>query len=262
MAELTLKKKLQDKVAIVTGGASGIGEATARLFSLNGVRAMVIADVQDDKGQDVAASIGAHCSYIRCDVSDEDQVKSLVESTVQMHGRLDIMFSNAGIISKSKQEVLDLDLSNYDKLMAVNVRGMAACVKHAAKAMVEGGVRGSVICTASVGATNGTEIFTDYTMSKHAILGLVRCASIQLAPHRISVNCVSPGPTLTPIMNSSTFQFESQEEVDKLQSTLGFKGGKDMMTPEHVASAVVYLASEDSPFVSGHNLVLDGGFKT
>ncbi|KAK9940366.1 hypothetical protein M0R45_017032 [Rubus argutus] len=262
MAEPTLQKKLQDKVAIVTGGASGIGEATARLFALHGARAVVIADIQDQKGQDVAASIGAHCSYFRCDVSDEVQVKSLVESTVQTYGRLDIMFSNAGILSKSMQTVLDLDLYNFDRLMAVNVRGTAACVKHAAKAMVEGGVRGSVICTASVGATLGTEIFTDYTMSKHAILGLVKCASMQLGAHGIRVNCVSPGPTMTSIVNASSFQFQSVEDAEKMQSSLGLKGGKEVMVPDHVAGAVLYLASEDSQFVSGHNLVLDGGFKT
>ncbi|KAL6199436.1 hypothetical protein ACLB2K_029220 [Fragaria x ananassa] len=133
-----LKNKLEDKVAIVTGGASGIGEATARHFALHGARAVVIADVHDQKGQDIAASIGPHCTYIRCDVTDEDQVKSLVDSTVQMHGRLDIMFSNAGVFSSSEQTVLEFDLSNYEKLMAVNVRGMAACLKHAERAMVEG----------------------------------------------------------------------------------------------------------------------------
>ncbi|KAM2610320.1 hypothetical protein TB1_038420 [Malus domestica] len=111
-------KKLQGKVAVVTGGASGIGEATARKFALHGARAVVIADVQDDKGQNVAASIGPDRStYIHCDVTDENQVKILIESTVKIYGRLDVMFSNAGIGSASKQIVMDFDLSNYDKLM-------------------------------------------------------------------------------------------------------------------------------------------------
>ncbi|TQD75069.1 hypothetical protein C1H46_039438 [Malus baccata] len=191
-------KKLQGKVAVVTGGASGIGEATARKFALHGARAVVIADIQDDKGQNVAASIGPDRStYIHCDVTDENQVKILIESTVKIYGRLDVMFSNAGIGSASKQTVMDFDLSNYDKLMAVNVRGMAVCVKHAAKAMVEGGVRGSIVCTASVAASVGGPFFTDYTMSKHAVLGLMRSASLQLGAYGIRVNCVSPGPVVT-----------------------------------------------------------------
>ncbi|KAA8540922.1 hypothetical protein F0562_024940 [Nyssa sinensis] len=115
----SLKKKLDGKVAIVTGGASGIGEATARHFANHGARAVVIADIQDEKGQLVAASIGAHRStYIRCDVSDENQVKFLVDSTVQTYGRLDIMFSNAGIINDLNQSILELDFSAFDRLFA------------------------------------------------------------------------------------------------------------------------------------------------
>ena len=130
--------KLQGKVAIITG-ASGTGEATAHQFATHGARAIVIADVQGEKGQRVAASIGSNiCTYIYCDVSDEEQVKNLVDSTVKAHRSLDIIFSNAGIGRATltcDQTMLDMDLSTYDKLMAVNARGMAACVKHAAKAM-------------------------------------------------------------------------------------------------------------------------------
>lgn len=194
MTDLTPgKKKLDGKVAIVTGGASGIGEVTARHFADHGALAVVIADIQDEKGKNVAASIGLNrCTFIRCDVTDEPQVKSLVESTVQIYGHLDIMFSNAGIFSTCDQDILEFDLWAADRLFAINVRGMAAVVKHAARAMVEGGVKGSIVCTASVGATMGNPQFIDYVMSKHAVLGLMRSASIQLGAYGIRVNCVSP----------------------------------------------------------------------
>ncbi|KAL0416839.1 UNVERIFIED_CONTAM: (-)-isopiperitenol/(-)-carveol dehydrogenase, mitochondrial [Sesamum latifolium] len=130
---IPLKKKLQGKVAIVTGGASGIGEATVRLFAEHGARAVVIADIQAEKGRSVAESIGSQrCSYFQCDVANEEQVKSMVEWTVETYGGLDIMFSNAGIIGSSDQTILDLDLSQYDAVMRVNARGMAVCVKQAA----------------------------------------------------------------------------------------------------------------------------------
>ena len=186
---LTAKDKLRGKVAIVTGAASGIGEATARKFVANGARVVVIADIQDEKGQNVAASIGLDRStYVHCDVTDENQVAALIESTVRKYGQVDVMFSNAGVPSVSDQTVLDLDLVAYEKVFAVNTRGMAACVKHAARAMVEGGVRGSVICTASNVASIGTEKYTDYTMSKHAVLGLVKSASSALLASMSSVS--------------------------------------------------------------------------
>ncbi|THG11981.1 hypothetical protein TEA_004625 [Camellia sinensis var. sinensis] len=147
--------KLQGKVAIITGDASGIGEATAPLFADHGACAVVTANIQ---GQKLSETIGSHrCIYLHCDVTDEDQVKSTVESMVQIYGQLDIMFSNAGIISNSDQVILDLDFPQFDRLFAINARGMAACVKHAMRVMVEQRV--------------------DYTMSKHAVLGLVRAAS-------------------------------------------------------------------------------------
>ncbi|KAL5707543.1 hypothetical protein ACHQM5_018433 [Ranunculus cassubicifolius] len=259
----TVGKKLEGKIAIITGGASGIGEATARLFADEGAHMVVIADIQDQLGQSVASSIGSHrCTYIHCDVTDENQVKTLVESTVNDYGHLDIMFSNAGIANQG-QTILEMDLQAMDRLFAINVRGMAACVKHSARAMVEscgkGGREGSIICTASVysvrgGATNED----DYTMSKHAVLGLVRSASNGLGKYGIRVNCVSPGPVATPMV-MDYFGSKDKEVVENAFSSMG--NGKGMLCQvDHVADAVLFLASSQSAFVSGHNLVVDGGY--
>ncbi|KAK9939799.1 hypothetical protein M0R45_016485 [Rubus argutus] len=257
MTEPLPVKKLHGKVAIVTGAASGIGAVTARLFADHGALAVVIADVQDANGREVAASIGSdRCTYIHCDVTDEEQVKSLVDSTVQLYGRLDVMYSNAGIMSATEQTVLELDLSGYDKVMAVNARGMAACVKHAARAMVEKGVRGSIVCTASFTADCGLVGSTDYTMSKHAVLGLVRSASMQLEERGVRVNCVSPGLVATPMVNK--YLNVGGEELKTIMAAV-YPGSNGMLKEKHVADAVVFLASEESEFVTGQNLVVDGG---
>lgn len=253
-------KKLEGKVAIITGGASGIGEATARVFANHGARAILIADIQDDLGQQVATSIGTDkCKYMHCDVSNEDQVKTLVDSTLQTYGHLDIMFSNAGIFTESdfNQTVLDMDLSGFDRLFAVNVRGMAACVKYAGRAMVERGVRGSIVCTASIVASRGSKRSTDYCMSKHAVLGLVRSASAQLGAYGIRVNSVSPYGVATPGVCSS-FGLEVEKVEKFFEGYTSLKG--IVLKGKHVGDAVLFLASEDSEFVTGHDLIVDGGF--
>ncbi|XP_020229274.1 (-)-isopiperitenol/(-)-carveol dehydrogenase, mitochondrial [Cajanus cajan] len=250
--------KLRSKVAIVTGGASGIGEATARVFAEQGARMVVIADIQEELGNEVAASIGKQrCSFVQCDVADEDQVKKVVEWTVNAYGQVDIMFSNAGILSPSEQTVQDLDMSQLDKVLAVNVRGMAACVKHAARAMVERRVRGSIVCTGSVGGSHGGPSATDYIMSKHAVLGLMRSASLQLAEHGIRVNCVSPNGLATSLTckRRGMSEEEMQEAYRKFARLQGV-----LLTPKHVADAVLFLVSDDSAFVTGLDLRVDGGF--
>ncbi|KAK9995954.1 hypothetical protein SO802_020640 [Lithocarpus litseifolius] len=171
------------------------------------------------------------------------------------------MFSNAGIGRATltcDQIVLDMDLSTYDKLMAMNARGMAACVKHAAKAMVEGHVRGSIVCKASIAASVSFENFMDYMMSKHAVLGLVRCASLKLGAYGIRVNYVSPGPIGTPLLKE-LFGYENEEEDKVVESNQYLKGGA--FRPKNVADAVVFLAFEDSEFITSHSLAVDGGYK-
>ncbi|XP_058075746.1 short-chain dehydrogenase reductase 3b-like [Magnolia sinica] len=205
----------------------------------------------------VAASIGTdQCIYLHCDVADEGQGRSMVEHTVQTYGRLDIMFSNAGMINLT-QTILDIDLEAMDRLFAVNVRGMVACVKYAGQAMVQGQIKGNIICTASVAATVGTEVRTDYTISKHAVLGLVRSASIQLGKHGIRVNCVSPYAVATPLLCGMLGM--DAEAVEKKFSSIPKLQGV-VLKVEHIADAVLFLATGESAFVSGHNLVVDGAF--
>ncbi|KAF8005581.1 hypothetical protein BT93_K0008 [Corymbia citriodora subsp. variegata] len=254
------KKRLDGKVTIVTGGASGIGEASARLFATHGARAVVIADIQDALGEQVAASIGMEiCTFARCDVTDEGQVEALVRSTVQAHGRLDVMFCNAGIVSPSDQKILDLELSQFDRLMALNVRGVAACVKHAARAMVEGRVRGSILCTGSVAGSCGGVRRTDYCVSKHAVVGLVRSASVQLGAHGIRVNCVSPYAVATRLTSGALGGMSAEEVERYYEPAMVLKGG-GMLKAGDVAEAVLFLASDESEFITGHDMVVDGGY--
>nr|XP_043638680.1 (-)-isopiperitenol/(-)-carveol dehydrogenase, mitochondrial-like [Erigeron canadensis] len=247
--------KLEGKVSVITGGASGIGEATARLFANHGA-IVVIADIQDELGQKVADSIGSNrCSYFHCDVSDEEEVISCINFTTGTYGQLDIMFSNAGVVSTSNQTVLDLDLAQFDRLFAINARGAATCVKHAARAMVEKRVKGCIICTTSVAASKGVSMRTDYAMSKHAVLGLVRSASKQLGVYGIRVNCVSPSAIVTPLSKRSP---EEAERILKVYAGLSSLKGIESSV-DHIAEAVLFLASDSSCFITGHDLAVDGG---
>ncbi|GAU51236.1 hypothetical protein TSUD_412380 [Trifolium subterraneum] len=251
--------RLAGKVAIVAGGASGIGKETVHVFAEQGARMVVIANIQDEElGKQVAESIGIHkCTYIHCDVVDEDQVKNLVQSTVDTYGHVDIMFSNAGIASPSDQTVLEFDISQADHLFSINVRGMALCVKHAARAMVKGQVRGSIVCTASVAGSHGSFKITDYVMSKHAIIGLMGSASIQLAKHGIRVNCVSPSGLATPL--TCKVLDAGPETVELIYSEKKRLEGVILNT-KHIADAVLFLASKDFDFVTGLDLRVDGSY--
>lgn len=252
------KPRMDGKVAIVTGGASGIGEAMARLFAASGAT-VVVADIQDALGEAVAASIGPPCTYARCDVTDEAQVEATVGAAVAAHGRLDVMLSNAGVLLLTGS-VTDMDLSDLDRVMAVNFRGAAACIKHAARAMVAAGTRGAIVCTGSVACVQGGYGPASYTASKHALLGLVRAAAGELGSHGVRVNVVSPGGVATPL-SLALAPGMAAEELEAMTEAMSPLRGK-MLRAADVAEAALFLASDQAGYVSGHNLVVDGATTT
>ncbi|CAH8266255.1 unnamed protein product [Arabidopsis lyrata] len=188
-------KRLDGKIVIIIGGASGIGAESARLFTDHGAK-VVIVDVQEELGQNVAVSIGKDkASFYRCDVTNETEVENAVKFTIEKHGKLDVLFSNAGVVLFSKPgvletpgSILDLNLERFDRTMAVNVRGAAVFIKHAARAMVEKGTRGSIVCTTSVTSGIGGQGPHEYTTSKHGLVGLIKSVCGDLGKHGIRTN--------------------------------------------------------------------------
>ncbi|XP_059664291.1 short-chain dehydrogenase reductase 3b-like isoform X2 [Cornus florida] len=250
------KPRLVGKVALVTGAASGIGEEAVRLFAENGAF-VVVADVQDELGHQVVASIGSEkVSYRHCDVRDEEQVEETVSYTLEKYGSLDILFSNAGIIGPLSG-ILDFDIEGFDNTMATNVRGVAATIKHAARAMVAKKIRGSIICTTSVAALLGGAGPHAYTISKHALVGLVRSACCELGAHGIRVNSISPFGIATPL-SCKAYNLEPSEVEANSCALSNLKG--ITLKARHIAEAALFLASDDSAYISGHNLAVDGGF--
>ncbi|KAL6337222.1 hypothetical protein AAG906_036536 [Vitis piasezkii] len=179
-------KRLEGKVAIVTGGASGIGASTVRLFWENGAK-VIIADIQDDLGQDIANKLGQDVSYIHCDVSNEDDVQNLVDTTISKHGRLDIMYNNAGILDRHLGSILDTQKSDLDRLIGVNLVGSFLGAKHAARVMIPQ-KKGCILFTASC-CTSIAGISThSYAVTKYGIWGLARNLAAELGQYGIRVN--------------------------------------------------------------------------
>ena len=249
--------RLEGKVAIVTGGASGIGESTVRLFWENGAK-VVIADIQDEVGQEIANKLGQDVWYIHCDVSDEDDIQNLVDTTVSKHGRLDIMYNNAGIIDRVFGSILDTKKSDLDRVIGVNLVGSFLGAKHAARVMIPQ-KKGCILFTGSC-CTSIAGISThSYAVTKYGIWGLARNLSAELGQYGIRVNCVSPYGVITGIGQKKRLTSEQVEATEASLSAIGNLKG-EVLKPEGVAKAALYLASDDANYVSGLNLVVDGGF--
>ncbi|BAT86217.1 hypothetical protein VIGAN_04384600 [Vigna angularis var. angularis] len=250
------KQRLQGKVAIVTGGAGGIGAEAVRIFVENGA-SVVIADIKDELGQTYAASFGSEkVSYRHCDVRDEKHVEETVAFAVEKYGSLDILFSNAGVAGPLSS-ILAFDLTEFDNSMAVHLRGAAAFIKHAARVMVERKTRGSIICTASVAGSVAGCAGHDYTASKHGLVGLVRSTCSELGAYGIRVNSISPYAVATPLTCEALDMTDG--EIEAAGHALANLHGITLKA-SHIAEAALFLASDESAYISGHNLVVDGGF--
>jgi NAD(P)-dependent dehydrogenase (short-subunit alcohol dehydrogenase family) len=238
-------QELAGKVAIVTGGASGIGAATAQLFVDEGAK-VVVADVDVEGGERLAASLGANAVFKPTDVSDPDQIQELVDVAVGSFGGLHVMFNNAGISSSFRRFLQD-DLSDFDRVMAVNLFGVMVGSQRAARHMAEHG-GGSIVNTSSIGGLSGGGPPFSYRTSKAAILHFSRSIATDLAEYGIRVNCIAPGHIATGITSYDL------GPVIRVHQPLQRQG-----TSHDVAQAVLFLASERSAQITGIVVPVDGG---
>jgi NAD(P)-dependent dehydrogenase (short-subunit alcohol dehydrogenase family) len=251
--------RLANKVALITGGASGIGEATVRLFVAEGA-AVVIADLQDERGRRVAAELGSRAAYVHADVSREADVQAAVADTERRFGRLDCIFNNAGYGGVGGR-IAEVPVDGFDETMGVLVRGVFLGMKHAAPVMKRQG-GGSIISTASIaGLQTGLGPHV-YSAAKAAVIHLTRSVAMELGEHNVRVNCICPGGIATPIFGKGLgLSPERAEEIVPLMKGVleNLQPIKRAGLPEDIAQAALWLASDASTFVNGHALVVDGG---
>jgi meso-butanediol dehydrogenase / (S,S)-butanediol dehydrogenase / diacetyl reductase len=245
--------RLEGKVAVITGAATGIGAATARVFALEGAK-VVIADIRGEIAEETAARIrgeGGIAIAIATDVTHDAQVKSLFAATVETYGALHILCSNAGVLIAGSADTMPEEV--WHKTIAVNLTGTYLCVKYGIPALKRSG-GGAIVITASCSGMVGEVGLFAYNTSKGGLLNLTRQLAIDYAKDRIRVNSVSPGWIDTPF-NDPIYEMTGVDEADLgNQIPLGRQG-----TPEEVADPILFLVSEDARYITGHNLVVDGG---
>jgi len=246
------------KVAIITGGASGIGAATARLF-IEQKMWVLIADIQEAAGEKLAAELGPQAEFCRVDVSREADVASVVKRAESRHGRLDVMFNNAGFYG-SLRSILEQEVDDFDRLMAVNLRGTFLGIKHAAR-MMKTQASGSIINTASAAGLRAGYAGHLYCATKAAIVQLTTSTAMELGESGVRVNCICPGGILTPIVAAALdVPAEANGQIERLAPILAqMQPIRRAGRPEDIAQAALYLASDAARFVNGHALVVDGG---
>ena len=245
---------VEGAVVLVTGGAGGIGAAAARLFARDGAATVVIADVKDaSETVDAVRSAGAEAEWVDADLVEEATVQALVDKVVTDHGRLDTAFNNAGITG-FMTTFHELDKDVWDRMIAVNLSSVFLCMKHELAHMVERGGGGAIVNTSSGAGVYGFPGLPHYVAAKHGVIGLTRVAAAEYAAHGIRVNAVLPGPTETPML----LDFMGEDEgLRKLMASSVPSG--ELLQPEDIAEAVVWLASDKAAMVSGQAYMVDGG---
>ncbi|KAK1426204.1 hypothetical protein QVD17_14873 [Tagetes erecta] len=247
--------RLEGKVALITGSASGIGECTAKLFAKHGAK-VVIADIQDELGQAVCEAIGSNSIYVHCNVTNEDDVTNAIDIAVATYGKLDIMFCNAGIIDPKKLSIIDNQKSDFERVLSVNITGVFLGMKHAARVMIPARA-GSIISTASIASYIGGGASHAYCSAKHAIAGLTKNLAVELGQFGIRVNCLSPYAMATPL--TANFAGLEHEAIENAMNRLGSLKGVTLRADD-VAKATLFLVSDEAKYISGQNLFIDGGF--
>ncbi|CAN0879313.1 Short chain aldehyde dehydrogenase 1 [Linum grandiflorum] len=250
-----MAKRLQGKVALIIGGARGLGGAAARLFAQHGAK-VLIADIRPELGRTMTQEIEQPVSFIQCDVTSDDDMRNAVDAVVSAHGKLDIMYNNAGIVGeKIKTPELDIssvDLAVFRRVFDVNVYGSFLAAKHAARVMIPQ-KSGTILLTASSTTVSHGICPHVYAASKDAVAGLMKNLCVELGKLGIRVNCISPSAVATPAALEATEARGGggDEEFANLKGMV--------LKAENAAEAALNLVSDESKYISGMNLVVDGG---
>jgi len=241
---------IRDRGVLISGGTSGIGLATARRFLEEGAR-VFLSGATEEEAEKALADLDGSVDGAGADVADEQAVAELVDHATRFLGRIDVLINNAGIARKSP--FLETGVADWDRTIAVNLRGMFLVAQAVARSMVADGRGGAIVNMASTNALGGEEDFADYNASKGGVLQLTRTMAVELGPKGVRVNCVCPGFIDTPL-NRALASEEEFVTYERERIPLHRRG-----RPEEVASAYLFLASDDASFVHGAALVVDGG---
>ena len=245
---------MKDRVVMITGAGSGIGRESALLFASEGAK-VVVSDINMEAGEqtvELVKQAGGEATFIRCDVSKGPQVEALVQGTVNTYGRLDAAFNNAGIEGMQASSA-DMPANEFDKIIAVNLKGVYLCMKYQIPAMLKGG-GGAIVNTASVAGLVGFPGLGAYVASKHGVIGLTKTAALEYAKAGIRVNCVCPGLIDTPMVGRLGGTDPAMVAALTATEPVGRLG-----RPSEIGEAAVWLCSDHASFVTGHSMVVDGG---
>ena len=246
--------QLEGKIALVTGGGSGIGRATSLAFAREGAK-VVVSDVNADGGEETVSTIkeaGGESTFVYADVSRPTDVEALVRRAVETYGRLDCAHNNAGIEGDISSKLHEYSEDTWDRLMDINLKGVWLCLKYEIQHMLEqGGV--AIVNTASAAGLVGSRMLSAYVASKHGVVGLTKAAALEYAQDGIRVNAVCPGIIDTPMVRRLLAGREGYESTISSRQPVGRLGN-----PEEIAEAVVWLCSDAASFVTGHAMAVDG----
>ncbi|KAG6555850.1 hypothetical protein Mapa_002491 [Marchantia paleacea] len=256
-------KKLEGKVAVITGAGGGMGSAASKLFAAHGAQ-VIMTDISKAEAEIIAQEIGPNAVFRECDVTKEDDIASTVDFAVKEYGKLDIMFNNAGAIDKVEiggGELKDMDMEVYDKFNSVNVRGVMMGIKHAARVMAPA-KQGAILNMGSAAAIMaGKDVAAIYSMTKSTIPGITKVCAFHLGKHGIRVNAIHPGHTPTKMIVELFNLAGANTNFEKLLQDYAQKSHlkNRTNTTMDIAKAALFLCSEDSATITGHNLIIDAG---
>lgn len=248
-----MEKIFAEKVVIVTGGSFGIGKASAIAFAERGAKVVVADCIEDKETIDTITKLGGEAIFVKCDVSKSADVKILVDKTIEKFGRLDYALNNAGI-EGIVGNTIDCTEENWDKTVNVNLKGIWLCMKYEIPEMIKFG-KGAIVNISSVAGIVGFQTLPAYVASKHGIVGLTKTTALEFAKQNIRINAVCPGTIKTPMLERFT---GNKKEIEQQYANMEPIGRIGM--PEEVAEAVVWLCSDASSFVTGHAMLVDGGW--